>query len=84
MAHASIYLRTFIVLAVIGLTGLELSTEAAAQSFSFDFGPDESSTTGRVVQMLLFMTVISVAPAILRWSQPLPASLSYCPFCAGH
>ena len=47
----------------VAMTGL--SSEALAQSVSFDFGPDDASTTGRVVQLLLFLTVISVAPAIL-------------------
>ena len=42
---------------------------AAAQNFSLDFGPTSAngpnSTTGRVVQLLLLMTVLSIAPAIL-------------------
>jgi flagellar biosynthesis protein FliP len=42
---------------------------AAAQNFSLDFGPTgangPSSTTTRVIQLLLLMTVLSVAPAIL-------------------
>ncbi len=42
---------------------------ATAQSFSLDFGGSETtgpdSTTGRVIQLLLLMTVLSIAPAIL-------------------
>jgi flagellar biosynthetic protein FliP len=42
---------------------------AAAQTFSLDFGPTgangPSSTTTRIIQLLLLMTVLSVAPAIL-------------------
>ncbi len=46
-----------------------LAVPAAAQNFSLDFGPSgatgPSSTTGRIIQLLLLMTVLSVAPAIL-------------------
>jgi len=42
---------------------------AAAQSFTLDLGATSStgpsSTTGRIIQLLLLMTVLSVAPAIL-------------------
>ena len=37
---------------------------AAAQTFSLDFG-DGSSTTGRIVQLLALLTVLSLAPSIL-------------------
>jgi flagellar biosynthetic protein FliP len=53
------------VFAFIALTTLP----AAAQNFSLDFGPTSatgpSSTTGRIIQLLLLMTVLSIAPAIL-------------------
>ena len=39
--------------------------EAVAQSFSLDLGSDQGSTTGRVVQLLILMTVLSLAPAIM-------------------
>ena len=40
---------------------------ALAQSFTLDLGggnPNEGTTTGRIIQMLLMMTVLSLAPAI--------------------
>jgi len=37
---------------------------AAAQTFSLDFG-DGSSTTGRIVQLLALLTILSLAPSIL-------------------
>lgn len=40
-------------------------SDALAQSLNFDFGPGEESATGRIVQLVLFLTVLSVAPAIL-------------------
>jgi flagellar biosynthetic protein FliP len=36
-----------------------------AQQFNLDFGTSGNSTTSRVVQLILLITVISVAPAIL-------------------
>lgn len=60
----SVY-RAFWILLGFSFALLGTSSEALAQSVSFDFGPDEASTTGRVVQLLLLLTVISVAPAIL-------------------
>ncbi len=46
-----------------------LAAPAAAQTFSLDFGPTSAtgpaSTTGRIIQLLLLLTVLSVAPAIL-------------------
>ena len=38
-------------------------TDAAAQSFNLDLGGD--STTGRVVQLVLLLTVLSLAPSII-------------------
>src|SRR4051812_33121430 len=38
---------------------------AAAQTFTLDFGQNaQGSTTGRVVQLFLLLTILSVAPAI--------------------
>jgi flagellar biosynthetic protein FliP len=55
--------------AVAGLAAVLLSDPASAQSFSIDLGgtdaTGQNSTTGRIVQLLLLMTVLSVAPAIL-------------------
>jgi len=39
--------------------------DAGAQSLNFDFGQDQESATGRIVQLILLLTVLSVAPAIL-------------------
>ncbi len=54
---------------VIGLATLVVAEPAMAQNFSLDFGPTSatgpSSTTSRIIQLLLLMTVLSVAPAIL-------------------
>lgn len=48
---------------------LLFASPVIAQTFSLDFGPTATtgpdSTTGRVIQLLLLMTVLSVAPAIL-------------------
>ncbi len=48
---------------------LALADPATAQSFTLDLGATSpngpGSTTGRIVQLLLLMTVLSVAPAIL-------------------
>ncbi|MCB2106631.1 MAG: flagellar type III secretion system pore protein FliP [Rhodobacteraceae bacterium] len=47
----------------IGILAL-LPAPAAAQSVTFDMGGDESSTTTRIVQLLVLMTILSLAPAI--------------------
>lgn len=44
---------------------LIMNSEAAAQIVSFDFDADSSSATGQIVQLVLLLTVLSVAPAIL-------------------
>ncbi|MBC8159185.1 MAG: flagellar type III secretion system pore protein FliP [Alphaproteobacteria bacterium] len=38
---------------------------AAAQSLSLDFGAEGGTTTGRVVQLLALLTVLSLAPSLL-------------------
>ena len=43
---------------------LALPGDAAAQSFTLDLG-DGATTTGRIVQLLLLMTVLTLAPSIL-------------------
>lgn len=56
---------TLIVTSVIGLTLLSGIGDALAQSVNFDFGTEADSSTGQIVQLLLALTVLSVAPAIL-------------------
>jgi flagellar biosynthetic protein FliP len=54
-------------LAALGLTiatTLFLTVPAAAQNLNLDFG-DGSSTTGRVVQFIALLTVLSLAPSII-------------------
>jgi len=46
------------------LGALLLAMPASAQQFSLDLG-DGASTTGRMVQLIVLITVLSVAPAIL-------------------
>jgi flagellar biosynthetic protein FliP len=57
--------RAFIIL--IAAVGVILLPEAAlAQSLSFDLGGDETgSTTGRILQLLALITIVSLAPSIL-------------------
>ena len=57
--------RAFIIL--IAVVGVILLPEAAlAQSLSFDLGGDETgSTTGRILQLLALITIVSLAPSIL-------------------
>jgi flagellar biosynthesis protein FliP len=43
---------------------LSMPHDAAAQSLTLDLGENENSTTGRIVQLLILMTVLSLAPAI--------------------
>ena len=47
-----------------GLALLVLPASALAQSFTLDLG-DGSSTTGRIVQLILLMTILTLAPSIL-------------------
>lgn len=42
-----------------------LPENAAAQSFTMDFGGDETSFSGRILQLVLLLTVLSLAPSIL-------------------
>jgi len=47
-------------------TGLTIGVEPAmAQTFSLDLGDTDGSLTGRVIQLLLLFTVLSLAPSIL-------------------
>lgn len=58
--------RSYALAALAGvITALVLlATPAAAQNLSLDFG-DGSSTTGRVVQFIALLTVLSLAPSII-------------------
>jgi flagellar biosynthesis protein FliP len=49
---------------LVAVAILMLAGEAYAQSVSFDLG-GEGSITGRIVQMILLLTVLSLAPSIL-------------------
>ena len=49
--------------AVLGVT-MGLAVPAAAQSLSLDIG-DGGSATGRIIQILALLTVLSLAPSIL-------------------
>ena len=51
---------------LLSITGLALllAQPVLAQSFSLDFG-DGPSSTGRIIQLFLLMTVLSLAPSIL-------------------
>lgn len=55
-------LSIFIAAALIALLGF--AGAAAAQSFNLDFG-EGGSSTGRIIQLLALLTVLSLAPAIL-------------------
>src|SRR5579864_2246306 len=59
-------LRRLLPIALAGL-GIALMTHpAAAQSINIDFGAKgDASSTNRIIQIFLLMTVLSVAPAIL-------------------
>ncbi|MGB0696395.1 MAG: flagellar type III secretion system pore protein FliP [Rhodospirillaceae bacterium] len=51
---------------VLAAMGLLIWVEPAlAQSISVDLGDDTGSTTGRIIQMVLLLTVLSLAPGIL-------------------
>ena len=53
--------------ACAGLIGVLIwaSGPAAAQTFTLDFGPGGGAATGRIIQLLLLVTVLSLAPSIL-------------------
>jgi flagellar biosynthesis protein FliP len=63
------YLRRFAPALAALTAALIFAAPAVAQNFTLDFGATSatgpSSTTGRVIQLLLLMTVLSIAPAIL-------------------
>ena len=54
-----------VVAGAAGLTVLSAVHPAVAQTFSLDFGEGGGSATGRIVQLIALLTVLSVAPSIL-------------------
>ena len=49
----------------VGVAGVLLAPPALAQSMTFDLGDAGGSATGRIVQMIALVTVLSLAPSIL-------------------
>jgi flagellar biosynthetic protein FliP len=56
--------RRLLILLTAALAALTLAEPAAAQSLSLDFG-DTGRLTGRIVQFLALLTILSLAPSIL-------------------
>lgn len=54
-----------IFLAMLTVGALALPELAHAQSINFDAGDGNGSTTGRIIQLIMLMTVLSLAPSIL-------------------
>ena len=52
-------------LGLLTLGGLLAAGPALAQTLSLDLGPDGGTTTGRIVQLVALITVLSLAPSIL-------------------
>ena len=57
--------RWGIIMLLAGLAVTALAGTAMAQSLSLDFGDGNESTTGRIVQLIAVLTVLSLAPGIL-------------------
>ena len=58
--------KKFFLAALILFIGLTLPASVMAQNISIDFGQDGDGTvSGRIIQLVLFMTVLSLAPSIL-------------------
>jgi len=58
-------LLTGLVAAVGVLAVVALATPAVAQSLTLDLGGDAGTTTGRIIQLVALLTVLSLAPSIL-------------------
>ena len=59
-------LRSGLLIALFGALALALGGDAAnAQEFSLDFGPGGGDATARIVQLVMLVTVLSLAPSIL-------------------
>lgn len=57
--------RWGIIMLLAGFAVTALAGTAMAQSLSLDFGDGDGSTTGRIVQLIAVLTVLSLAPGIL-------------------
>lgn len=57
--------RWGIIMLLAGLAVTALAGTAMAQSLSLDLGDGDGSTTGRIVQLIAVLTVLSLAPGIL-------------------
>ncbi len=57
--------RTLRHVAFMTLTGLLFASPALAQSLNLDFGANDGTTTGRIVQLIVLFTVLSLAPSII-------------------
>ncbi len=55
----------FVLLALLTVGALAMPELAHAQSINFDAGDGNGSTTGRIIQLIILMTVLSLAPSIL-------------------
>ncbi len=55
----------FAVTAILGVIAWFVPAEAIAQTLSLDLGDEAGPLTGRIVQIIVLMTVLSLAPAIL-------------------
>jgi len=53
------------VLSLIGVILIGWNADAVAQSFSIDLSSEEGTVSGRLIQMLALLTVLSLAPSIL-------------------
>ena len=47
------------------MCGALLTSSAMAQSISFDAGSESGATTARIIQLMLLITVLSIAPSLL-------------------
>ncbi len=61
--------RRYALAAIVGLTGLIMAlgyfNPAAAQTISLDLGEGGGDSTGRIVQLIVLITILSLAPSIL-------------------
>ena len=59
-------LSRFLIAVILGLVVAALPVDAYAQAINIDFGQEgDGSVTGRVVQLVVILTVLSLAPSIL-------------------
>jgi flagellar biosynthetic protein FliP len=59
-------IKRFVFIALVGFVLLTVPTAVMAQNISIDFGQEGDGTvSGRIIQLVLLMTVLSLAPSIL-------------------